>query len=57
MKSDSMHQDGHHPDVDRHTPWLEWIASGTGLLLVLCMVGFIGWQALNDATSPPVITV
>jgi uncharacterized protein (TIGR02588 family) len=57
MKSDSMHQDGHHSDADQHTPLLEWIASGTGLLLALCMFGFIGWQALTDATSPPVITV
>lgn len=57
MKSDSMHEDGHHSGAGQHTPWLEWIASGTGLLLLLCMFGFIGWQALNDATSPPVISV
>jgi uncharacterized protein (TIGR02588 family) len=57
MKSDSMHQDGPHADADQHTPWLEWIASGTGLMLVLCMAGFIGWHALSDATSPPVIAI
>jgi uncharacterized protein (TIGR02588 family) len=57
MRSDSMHQDGHPSETSQHTPLLEWIASGIGLLLVLCMLGFIGWQALHDATSPPVITV
>jgi len=48
-------------DEDRgdsqHTPWLEWLASGVGLVLALCVFGFIGWQALGDATSPPVVTI
>jgi uncharacterized protein (TIGR02588 family) len=40
-----------------HIPWLEWLASGLGLLMALCVFGFIGWQTLDDATSPPAITV
>jgi uncharacterized protein (TIGR02588 family) len=57
MKSDSAHRNEPFSDVSQHTPLLEWIASGIGLLLVVCMLGFIGWQALHDATSPPAITV
>jgi uncharacterized protein (TIGR02588 family) len=38
-------------------PWLEWVASGTGLVLVLGVFGVIGWQAFDGATMPPVITV
>ncbi len=45
------------PKADSHIPWLEWLASGIGFLLVLGVFGIIGWQALSDATSPPEITV
>jgi len=38
-------------------PSLEWIASGVGLLLTVGVFGLIGWQALNDASSSPVIIV
>jgi len=38
-------------------PSLEWLASGVGLLLTVGVFGLIGWQALNDASSSPVITV
>ena len=38
-------------------PSLEWVASGFGLLLTFGVFGLIGWQALDDASSPPVITV
>ena len=57
MGSDSIRGDNHRSDVSQHTPWLEWCASGVGMLVTLCILGFIGWQALGDATSPPVITV
>jgi uncharacterized protein (TIGR02588 family) len=46
-----------HSGSGSHIPWLEWLASGLGLLLALCVFGFIGWQALHDASSPPAITV
>lgn len=48
---------GEDTDLGDRTPWLEWAASGIGLLLTLGVFGFIGWQVLGDATSPPVITV
>jgi uncharacterized protein (TIGR02588 family) len=57
MNSDSLRWNEHRPDPNQHTPWLEWCASGVGLLLTLYIFGFIGWQALDDASSPPVITV
>ena len=57
MNRDSPRQNGPHPNAAEHTPWLEWCASGVGLLLTLCVFGFIGWQALDDAGSPPVVTV
>jgi len=41
----------------KRTPWLEWVASGVGLLLAVCIFSVIGWQVLDDVTSPPVITV
>lgn len=45
----------------RHTaqqvPWLEWLASGIGFVLVLGIFGVIGWQAFDGATAPPAITV
>lgn len=43
--------------AEQQVPWLEWVASGVGLLLVLGIFGVIGWQAFNGATTPPVITV
>jgi uncharacterized protein (TIGR02588 family) len=39
------------------TPWLEWIASGVGLLLTLGVFGVIGWQALDNPSAPPAIVV
>ncbi len=44
-------------DAEHQVPWLEWVASGIGLLLVLGIFGVIGWQAFNGATTPPVVTV
>ncbi|QRM30253.1 hypothetical protein [Microvirga sp. VF16] len=46
-----------HSGSGNHIPWLEWLASGLGFLLALCVFGFIGWQALHDATSSPAIMV
>jgi uncharacterized protein (TIGR02588 family) len=43
--------------VAPQVPWLEWVASGIGLVLVLGVFGVIGWQLFNGATVPPVITV
>jgi uncharacterized protein (TIGR02588 family) len=42
---------------EQQVPWLEWVASGVGLLLVLGLFGVIGWQAFNGATTPPALTV
>ena len=39
------------------TPWLEWLASGIGLLLALLVFGLIGRQAVDDASQPPAIVV
>ncbi|EIM29848.1 Protein of unknown function (DUF2393) [Microvirga lotononidis] len=41
----------------QRVPWLEWLAAGIGLFLVLGVFGVIGWQAFHGATTPPVITV
>jgi uncharacterized protein (TIGR02588 family) len=41
----------------QRVPWLEWVAAGVGLLLVLGLFGVIGWQAFNGATTPPALTV
>ena len=57
MKRDEVGIDAYRPGTTAHTPWLEWIASGVGLLLTLGVFGLIGWQALNDAGSPPMIIV
>lgn len=46
-----------HAKAEQQVPWLEWVASGIGLLLVLGIFGVIGWQVLNDASTPPAITV
>jgi uncharacterized protein (TIGR02588 family) len=39
------------------TPWLEWVASGVGLLLALIVFGLVGWQTMNGASEPPAISV
>ncbi|MBB3019679.1 uncharacterized protein (TIGR02588 family) [Microvirga lupini] len=57
MSDESLHQNEQRSGAARHTPWLEWCASGAGLLLTLCIFGFITWQAFDDAVSPPAITV
>jgi uncharacterized protein (TIGR02588 family) len=45
------------PQKANHTPLLEWLASGIGLVLTLGILGFIGWQAFDDAGAPPAIAV
>jgi uncharacterized protein (TIGR02588 family) len=57
MKGEDMHQNERSSGAPQHTPPLEWIASGIGLLLGLCVFGFIGWQAVDDPTSPPAVIV
>jgi uncharacterized protein (TIGR02588 family) len=39
------------------TPWLEWLASGVGLVLTLGVLGSITWQAFDDAGAPPAISI
>jgi uncharacterized protein (TIGR02588 family) len=57
MEQNRAIENENHPASGNHIPWIEWLASGLGLLMALCVFGFIGWQALHDATSPPMITV
>jgi uncharacterized protein (TIGR02588 family) len=57
MEQNRALENENHPASGSHIPWLEWLASGLGLLMALCVFGFIVWQALHDATSPPMITV
>jgi uncharacterized protein (TIGR02588 family) len=50
--------DNIHPaKAEQQVPWLEWLASAIGLLVVFGIFGVIGWQAFNGAAMPPVITV
>lgn len=44
-------------EAKQQVPWLERVASGIGLLLVLGIFGVIGWQVFNGASTPPAITV
>ena len=57
MSRDRKNGDPHPTAVDSTVPWLEWTASGIGLLLVLGMFGVIAWQAFHGATMPPIIIV
>jgi len=43
--------------AERRIPWLEWLAAGLGLTLVLGLFSMIAWQAFNGATTPPSVTV
>ena len=57
MNPENTIQDEHRTKQDVRTPWLEWLASGVGLLLTLVIFGLIGWQAVDDASQSPVINV
>jgi len=52
----TVEHDNHVPSAPP-TPWLEWLAAGVGLLLTLGVFGSIGWQALENVSAPPVISV
>ena len=38
-------------------PLIEWIAGGIGLVLTCGLVGFIGWQAMQDHSERPQVEV
>jgi uncharacterized protein (TIGR02588 family) len=57
MKRENRLSDTHSEESRPEVPWLEWVASGIGLLLVLGIFSVIGWQVFNGATTPPAITV
>ena len=57
MEGNSAQQDEHSSEISARAPLLEWVASAIGLLLILSVLGFIGWQALNDPSSSPAIIV
>ncbi len=48
--SDSQRQHG-------QRPLIEWIAGGIGLVLTCGLVGFIGWQALQEPPQRPQVEV
>ena len=39
------------------TPAIEWIAAGLGLALTLAVLGYSLWEAVAEASGPPVLTV
>ena len=39
------------------TPAMEWIAAGLGLALTLAVLGYSLWEAVAEASGPPVLTV
>ena len=39
------------------TPWLEWLASGIGLVLALGGIGYLLWDGLTAEGQPPAIQV
>jgi uncharacterized protein (TIGR02588 family) len=39
------------------TPWLEWLASGLGLVLAVGAIVYIAWEGLQRTGLPPVVTV
>jgi uncharacterized protein (TIGR02588 family) len=39
------------------TPWLEWLAAGVGLVLIVGVVGVIAREAATVGDGPPVIAV
>lgn len=41
----------------RHTPVLEWIASGVGLVLALALIIVIAWDAFTKSGGPPAVVV
>ena len=57
MERDKAFQDKRRVKPKARMPWLEWLASGVGLLLALVVFGLIGWQAVKGAAEPPAIIV
>jgi uncharacterized protein (TIGR02588 family) len=39
----------------RRTPWLEWFASGVGLMTAVLVFGSIAWQVWKEPSTPPSI--
>jgi uncharacterized protein (TIGR02588 family) len=39
------------------TLWLEWLASGLGLVLSVGAIGYVVWEGLQRTGLPPVVTV
>jgi len=57
MTTERTGRDDGHAELASRTPWLEWAAAGVGLLLTLGVFGAIGWQALHETNTLPVISV
>lgn len=51
----SREDDNHRPPP--RTPWLEWTASGIGLILALATFGAIAWQGWTAGQDLPEVTV
>ena len=41
----------------QRTPLAEWIAAGAGLLLTLGVLGYAGWEAVQEDGAPPEVVV
>lgn len=39
------------------TPWLEWTASGLGLILAVGGIGYILWEGVTSGGQPPAVQV
>ena len=38
-------------------PWLEWLASGLGLLIAVAVFSVLLWNAIKESGSPPAVLV
>lgn len=41
----------------REAHWVEWATGVASCIIVLCMVGFILWEAVTDSQEPPDLTI
>lgn len=41
----------------RNAPWLERVAATLGAAIALCLVGVLGWEAMQGPGRPPMVSV
>ena len=44
-------------DQKEKRPAIEWIVGGLGLLITIALVGFVGWQVLQNPGEPPQVDI